>query len=322
MSLARFLVFTDSAEIARVYGEHLPEGWQIEHLDDRNDRNERREKLARADAMLHADVALDGDELRHATRLKLIQRQGVGYDNLDVEAAADRGIAVCLCPVGTPEAVAEHTVLLALAVARHLPEVQRDVAGGGWPKWTYRDRSVGLDGTRVTIVGFGRIGQAVAERLLPFGAQLTVVVRPGRTLDPSWQARGVVATPDLDAALPTTEILTLHCPLSDDTRGMIDGRRLARLPAEAILVNTSRGALVVEEDLVDALRRGQLTGAGLDVLSEEPPSEDHPLRTLPNVVLTSHLAAGTRTTQRRKAEVVMSNAQAVLEGREPRFRLV
>jgi glyoxylate reductase len=322
MSVGRFLVFTDSAEIAGVYGEHLPEGWVIEHLDDRNDTAERREKLARADAMLHADVALDGDELRHATRLKLIQRQGVGYDNLDVEAAADRGIAVCLCPIGTPEAVAEHTVLLAMAVARHLPEVQRDVAQGAWPKWTYRDRSVGLDGTRVTIVGFGRIGQAVAERLLPFGAQLTVVVRPGRTLDPSWHARGVVATHDLDAALPTTEILTLHCPLSDDTRGMIDGRRLARLPAGAILVNTSRGDLVIEEDLVDALRRGHLTGAGLDVLSEEPPPKDHPLRTLPNVVLTSHLAAGTRTTQRRKAEVVMSNAKAVLEGREPRFRLV
>lgn len=318
---ATFLVFTDSADIAAVYRRQLPEGWAIEHLEDRHDRDERRAKLERADVMLHADVVLDDHELGYATRLRLIQRQGVGYDNLEVEAAAARGIAVCLCPVGTPESVAEHTVLLMLAVARHLPEIHRDVAAGAWPKWGYRDRSMGLDGTRVTIVGFGRIGQAVAERLLAFGARPTAVVRPGRTPDEEWRVRGVDVVHDIDEVLERSEILSLHCPLTDETRGMIDAARLARMPQGSILVNTARGAMVVEDDLVAAVRGGHLLGAGLDVMSEEPPPVEHPLRTLPGVVLTSHLAAGTRTTQERKAEVVMDNARAVIEGREPRFRL-
>lgn len=316
-----FLLFTDSAAIAEVFRSHLPDGWELEHLEDRDDLDERREKLARADAMLHADVALGGEELAHATRLKLIQRQGVGYDNLDVESAAARGIAVCLCPIGTPEAVAEHTIMLMLGAGRHLPAVQREVAAGAWPKWAYRDRSIGLQGTAVTLVGFGRIGQAVAERLLVFGAQVTAVHRPSRPIDPAWGARGVRTTDDLDGVLADTTILSLHCPLTPATRGLIDRRRLAALPDGAVLVNTARGELVDEEALRDALASGGLAGAGLDVLAEEPPPADHPLRTLPNVLLTPHLAAGVRAVQHRKAEVVMDNARAVLDGREPRFRL-
>lgn len=321
MSGPTLLFFSEAGPTVEVYREYLPAGWNLESLDSRDDEAEKHERLARADVLIHTDVALTTSHLDAAPRLKLIQRQGVGFDSVDLDAAEQRGIAVCLCPVGTSEAVAEHTVLLMLAVGRHLVRLHSEVSAGGWPKWDYRDRSLSLAGSRVGLVGFGRIAQAVAERLLPFGAKVLVGHRPGRPPDASWRQRGVRSTDDLDELFRRSDIVSLHCPLTPETEGMVDHRRLDLMDPRAVLVNTARGALVVESDLVDALRTERIAGAGLDVMTEEPPPVDHPLRSLPNALITPHLAAGTRTTQRTKVQTIIANAVAVVAGDEPRFRL-
>lgn len=321
MSTPTVLFFSEGGPTAEVYREYLPAGWCLETLDRRDDEAEKLVRLSRANVLIHSDVPLTAAHLDAASGLRLIQRQGVGYDALDLDAAEARGIPVCLCPVGTAEAVAEHTIMLMLAVGRHLGEVQNDMRAGGWPKWAYRDRALGLTGTRVGLVGFGRIGQAVAERLLPFGAQVLVARSGGRDPGGAWLARGVEAATDLDEVFRRSAIVSLHCPLTPETEGLVDRRRLGLMDERAILINTARGALVVEDDLVDVLRAGGIAGAGLDVLAQEPAAPDHPLRALPMVLLTPHHAAGTRTAQRTKAQVVIANAIAVLSGDEPRFRL-
>ncbi len=315
------LLFTPAGATAEVYRSLLPDGWVMESLDSRDDEAEKLDRLSRADVVLNADVPLTAAHLDSAPRLKLIQRQGVGVDAVDLDAAVERGIAVCLCPVGTPEAVSEHTILLMLAVGRFLTTLDAEVTAGGWPKWEFRARSMGLTDTLVGIVGFGRIGQAVATRLLAFGARPLVAQRPRRRLEDGWVERGVQAADDLDEVFRRSDIVTLHCPLTAETASMVDRRRLELMPRHAILVNTARGALVVEDDLVAHLRAERIAGAGLDVMVEEPPAADHPLRLLPNALITPHMAAGTRTTQQAKAEVVLDNAVAVLAGREPRFRI-
>lgn len=321
MTTPTILLFTEAGPTAEIYRQLLPDGWVMESLDARDDEAEKLDRLSRADVVINADVPLSRAHLDAAGRLKLIQRQGVGFDSVDLDAAQERGIAVCLCPVGTPEAVAEHTILLMLAVGRFLVTLDAQVSDGGWPKWDYRGRSVGLTGTRVGIVGFGRIGQAVTTRLLAFGARPLIAQRPGRALDPDWSDRGVEAATDLDDAFRRSDIISLHCPLTEETSGLVDRRRLELMPGHAILINTARGALVVEDHLVEHLRTDRIAGAGLDVMVEEPPPADHPLRTLPNALVTPHMAAGTRTTQTTKAKVVLDNAIAVMNGDEPRFRI-
>ena len=321
MSAHTILLFTEAGPAADIYRQLLPSGWVLESLDSRGDEAEKLDRLSRADVVISADVPLSPSHLDAAGRLKLIQRQGVGFDAVDLDAAEERGIAVCLCPVGTPEAVAEHTILLMLAVGRFLVALDAEVTAGRWPKWDYRGRSMGLAGTRIGIVGFGRIGQAVTERLLAFGARPLIAQRPERTLDATWTDRGVEAVADVDEAFRRSDIVSLHCPLTDETAGMVDRRRLELMPAHAFLINTGRGALVVEDDLVEHLRSERIAGAGLDVTVEEPPPPDHPLRALSNVLLTPHLAAGTRRTQETKAHAVFDNAVAVMNGTEPRFRI-
>ena len=321
MTTRTILLFAEAGPTTEIYWELLPAGWVIESLDDRNDEAEKRDRLSRADVVISADVVLSTAHLDAAGRLKLIQRQGVGFDSVDLDSAEERGIAVCLCPVGTPEAVAEHALLLMLAVGRFLVTLHAQVSDGGWPKWDYRGRSMGLSGTQVGIVGFGRIGQAVVTRLLAFGAHPIVVQRPGRTLDTDWVERGVEQATDLDDAFRRSDIISLHCPLTEETSCMVDRRRLELMPGHGILINTARGAIVVEDDLVEHLRTGRIAGAGLDVMVDEPPPADHPLRTLPNALITPHMAPGTRTTQITRAKVVIDNAVAVMNGDEPRFRI-
>ena len=315
------LFYTETNEVAEVYLAHLPEGWRLETLRSRDDENEKLDRLRRADVLIHTDVPLTAEQLAVADRLRLIHRQGVGVDAVDLEAAEARGIAVCICPVGTPETVAEHAIMLMMAVGRHLVTLHREVAAGGWPKWEYRNHSMGLSGATVGLVGFGRIGQATASRLLPFGVRLLISRRDARPLDAAWEHERIEAVADLDELFGRSDVVSLHCPLTPDTTGLVDHRRLALMPAHAILINTARGGLVVEEDLVEALRERRIAGAGLDVTNEEPPAPDNPLRTLPNALVTPHLAAGTRNTQHAKAAAVMDNAVAVMSGRTPRFRV-
>jgi phosphoglycerate dehydrogenase-like enzyme len=301
------LYYSADGAVADIYRGELPDGWRFSALVDPGDEDEKRRKLAVADALIHMDTPLTREQLAVAGRLELVHRQGVGIDTLDLEALRDHDVALAICPHGTPEAVAEHAVLLMLAAGRHLVRLHEDVSAGRWPKFDYRARSVSLAGATVGIVGFGRIGQATTERVLAFGSDVLVHRRDGGEVPGSWPEGRVRGCADLDELFATSDIVSLHCPLVPETKGMVDARRLALMKSHALLVNTARGGLVVQEDLVEALRTGVIRAAGLDCLAVEPPPPDEPIFSLSNVVLTPHMAAGTHTTQLIKARAVFAN---------------
>ncbi len=309
------LYFSSDGGVADTYRAHLPQGWRFAALDDPKDPDEKRTKLAGADAIIHTDTPLTAELLEDADRLKLVHRQGVGVDALDLDLLQERGIPVAICPHGTSEAVAEHAILLMLAAGRHVLRLHEDVTERGrWPKWDYRARSIGLSGSTVGIIGFGRIGQAVTERVLAFGSEVLVYRRDGKEVPGTWPEGRVRPCTDLDELFSSSDIVSLHCPLVPETKGLVDARRLALMPEHGILVNTARGGLVDQDDLVDALRRGVIRAAGLDCLEVEPPHADEPIFSLPNVVLTPHMAAGTHSTQVIKAQTVFANIGRLWQG--------
>lgn len=308
--------------VADLYRSHLPAGWTLAALHARDDEDEQLRLVATADAIIHTDVPITRRHLQVAARLRLVQRQGVGIDKLDVAALREHGTAVAICPDGTAEAVADHTLLLMLAAGRHLVQLHAAVTRRGmWPKWDYRDRSLGLQGAVVGIVGFGRIGQAVAQRVLVAGSDVLVHRGGGRPLDGQWPAGRVGVAASIEELFAAADVVSLHCPVVPGNRGFVDRRLLGLMKPEAIFVNTARGELVVEDDLVTALREGRIAAAGLDVLAVEPPAPDHPLFALPNVVLTPHLAAGTRQAQVIKARAVFENIRRVWHGEAPLHRV-
>lgn len=303
------LFFSAAGPVSAVYRDAVPDGWRFAALTSNDDEDEKRRLIADADLVIHTDQRIERTHLEAASRLRIVHRQGVGVDALDLGLIREFGIRVAICPDGTPEAVAEHAVLLMLAAGRHLVELHRDVTERGlWPKWDYRPRSIGLAGSKVGLIGFGRIGQATAERVLAFGSEVLVWRRDERPLPDGWEGR-VGVTRSLEELFSTCDIVSLHCPLVEETRSLVDGRLLALMGPHSVIVNTARGAVIVEEDLVEALRAGRPGMAGLDCLTVEPAQPDNPLFTMPNVILTPHMAAGTISAQLVKARAVFDNLQ-------------
>jgi phosphoglycerate dehydrogenase-like enzyme len=220
--------------------------------------------------------------LEAAPELRVIARVGVGYDAVDVEAATARGVAVTIAPGTNQEAVAEHTFTLILALAKNLVAQHLAVRSGGWP----RQPTIPLRGRVLGIAGLGRIGRAVAIRGASFGMRL-LAYEP--VPDPAFVERYQVTLVPWERLLAEADFLTLHVPLSPTSRHLINRRTLTLMKPSAFLINTARGGLVNEADLLAALRSGQLAGAGLDVFEVEPPGEN-PLFGLDNVVLTAHTA--------------------------------
>jgi glyoxylate reductase len=244
-----------------------------------------------------------------APRLKVVATVAVGYDNIDVGAAVAHGIAVCNTPGVLDETTADLAFLLILAAARRAWEAESDLRGGRWPGWDI-DQYLGRDvhGAVLGVVGFGRIGQAVARRATGFGMEVVHHTRRDTGL-PGWRG-------DLDRLLAESDIVTLHVPLTAETRHLIDARRLRLMKRDAVLVNTSRGPVVDEGALADALETGVIFAAGLDVFEREP--EVHPrLLTAPRTVLLPHIGSASLATRRRMAQVAAENVRAVLAGEPP-----
>ncbi|MEI4486717.1 NAD(P)-dependent oxidoreductase [Frigidibacter sp. MR17.14] len=237
--------------------------------------------LAEAEAVLVRTMKLGADRIAAAPRLKIIAKHGAGVDNIDLAAAKAAGIAVTNTPGANSGSVAEQAMMLILGLARSL-SAQR-IAARPDPAIAIRD----LEGRRLTVVGWGASAQKVARLAQAFGMAVTVVWprRAGGATD-----EGLPVAASLAAVLPVTDVLSLHLPLSPATRDMIGAAELAALPAGAIVINTARGGLIDEVALADSLRAGHLGGAGLDVLAQEPIRADEPLRDVPNVMLTPHLA--------------------------------
>lgn len=262
-------------------------------------------------AAIVASEPITADMLNTAGELKVIARSGVGYDSIDVAAAAARGIAVCNTPGVNHDSVAEMTIALMLLVARRLDAVIDGVRAGDWP----REAGHELRGATLGILGYGPSGRAVAQLGVAFG--MTVLVHtthpdPGDT---------TVQFVDRDIAISTADYLSLHTRADATTRRIINYDTLRAMKSSAILINTARGALVDELALAAALRAGQIAGAALDVVDVEPLPADSPLRGLDNVLITSHLAGQTVEARTRAGLAAAQEVLAVLDGREPRHRV-
>ncbi len=266
-------------------------------------------ELPHADVIWHVLRPVSAEDLAKAVEVRLVHKLGAGVNTIDVDAATARGIAVANMPGANAPSVAEGTLLLMLAALRRLPELDRATrAGEGWPSdptlgETVRD----IGGCTVGLVGYGNIAKQVERILVAIGAEVlhTSTHDDG---EPGWR--------ELPALLADSDIVSLHLPLTDATRGLIGRDALALMKSDAILVNTSRGPIVDEEALVDALRSGGLAAAGLDVFSVEPVPADNPLLTLSNVVLTPHVTWYTADTMRRYLEFAVDNCERLRDGRD------
>ncbi len=275
-----------------------------------------------ADALLITSrEPMTRDVIRELRRCKVISRYAVGIDHIDLDAATECGIVVTHVPDYCTAEVADHAMALILALNRRLVDLHRGLQDGAWIEHGYHTRALlmrevpPLREQTLGIVGFGRIGRSVAERARPFGLRL--IAHDPYLTEESIRQQGVEPV-SFGALLAEADIITIHCPLTDETRGMFDAAAFARMKPTATLVNTARGPLVDMAALAEALATHRIAGAGLDVVDPEPLPTGSPLYTLPNTILTPHAAYYSE----RSVEVVrretLDGALRVLRGQAPR----
>ena len=257
------------------------------------------------------------DLLARAPHLRAVAGFGVGYDKVDVAACTERGVLVCMAFGANDLAVAEHTMMLMLMVARRATEYDASVRAGTWILQGGR-RMHELAGRKVLVIGYGRIGTRVARLCTTFG--MTAMVVDPAFPTPRIAADGHVPVKDVWAAIPEADVVTLHCPLDATTRGMVSREFLERMKPTAWLINTARGPIVDEDALATALADGTIEAAGLDVLADEPAAADNPLFRLPNVVLSPHNATEPQECFARVSRRAVMNLLDVIDGKiDPGF---
>jgi len=302
-----------TSDVLSIIREELPASWRLLPAEG----NEFAEQLSVCDFLLVPDQPVLAQHLTAAPRLTMIQHQGVGYERIDLAACRAKQIPVCLTPEGTTTGVAEHTILLVLALYKRLVVAANGVRAGRWMQWELRPQSFELSGKTLGLVGLGRIGREVARRALAFDCRVVY-------FDP------VVASSDdprltrctsLVELVSSSDIVSLHLPVTSASRKLVNDDLLTHFKTGSVLVNTARGALVDELALLAALNRGHLAGAALDVLEEEPPAASNPLLHMENVLVTPHISAGTRDALKTKMRAAFGNMQRRLRG-EPLFHLV
>ncbi len=309
-----------TTDVYDVIRGQMPSGWRLVTLEGES-KDGWLAQLRDVDFMIVADWTINEETLAAAPKLRMVQHQGVGHEKIDKAPLKTRGIPLALCPAGTTVGVAEHTLLLILAVYRRLVVADTKLRQGIWLQWGLRSTSFELAGKTLGVIGFGRIGQAVAKRAHAFETQILcydpyLKQRP-READ-MWGGKEVPLT-DL---LRQSDIVTLHVPTTDETRRFMSTPEFERMKRSAILINTSRGAIVDEAALIKALEAGTIAGAGLDVFEQEPIAPDNPLLKMDNVILTPHIAAGTVDALREKMRSIFANLQRFVDGKPIHDRVV
>lgn len=285
----------------------VPAGFELVTLDA-NDDDERRIKAAQSEVVIVAASPLTKLVIDAARKLELVHHQGVGWqDTTDHATLRARGIPLALTPEGTTTGVAEHTVLLMLSVLKLLPYADSELRQGRFHINALRPMSRELSGMTIGYIGMGRIAQAVAERLRAFGTR-------GIFFDPNVSAADGLHSMPFERVLREADVLTLHVPLTAQTRHIIGRTEIAQMKRGAYLINASRGGLIDESALVAALELRHLAGAALDVFETEPVPAEHPLARFPNVVLTPHIAAGTCDALATKMHALFANVQRFYRG--------
>jgi D-3-phosphoglycerate dehydrogenase len=251
-------------------------------------------KIADLDALvIRSATKVTAKALAAATRLKVIGRAGVGVDNVNVEAATEKGIVVMNTPGGNTISTAEQTFSLILSLARKIPQAHASMIAGKWDKKSFE--GVELCGKTLGVIGMGRIGGEVARRAIAFG--MTVVAYDPYLVQSRAKSLQVELADKLDELLTRADFITVHMHMTPETKGILNATTLAKCKKGVRIINCARGGLVDETALLEALKSGQVAGAALDVFEKEPPAEDLPFRALPNVVLTPHLGASTSEAQ-------------------------
>ncbi|MCS6826226.1 MAG: phosphoglycerate dehydrogenase, partial [Caldilinea sp.] len=267
------------------------------------------------DALLvRSSTQVTAEVLRAGVRLRVVGRAGVGVDNIDVDAATQAGVIVVNAPTGNVVAAAEHTIAMLMALARHIPQADAHVRAGLWK----RNQFMGVEvrGKTLGTIGLGRVAQEVVRRAQGLGMRV-LAYDPYVTAEYAHQ-RGVELT-DLDTLVSRADFITLHVPLTPQTRNLINRERLALMQPTARLINVARGGIVDEQALVEAIESGRLAGAALDVFEQEPLPADSPLRRCPNIILSPHLGGSTVEAQEKVAEDVALQVLDVLNDRPARY---
>lgn len=294
---------------------------------------ERLERVRDAEVVITNKIIIDAPVIKAAKKLRLILVAATGANNIDLEAAKNAGIAVANVRGYGPATVAQHTFALILALATNLLNYASDVAHGRWSSSHFfcllHHPIVELSGKNMVIVGYGEIGQAVAQAARGFGMNVLVAESlkdesKSSTVDSSSSTvNSTVQRQPLSELLPIADVVSLHCPLTVKTENLIDAEALATMKPSALLVNVARGGLVDELALIEALKKQSIAGAGVDVLTNEPPSMDHALlrEKLPNLIVTPHSAWGSQEARQRLVNEMALNIDAFIKG-EQRNRLV
>jgi glycerate dehydrogenase len=271
-----------------------------------------RERAAGAEIVLTNKAVLPRTVIEALRELKYFGVLATGYNVVDIAAAKERGIPVANVPGYGTAAVAQHVFALLLELTQRTGLHSDTVREGEWtrsPDWCYwRTPLVELSGITMGIVGYGAIGKAVARIAQAFGMNVIAATRTPRDA-----ADGVTFT-SIDDLFRRADVVSLHCPLTPETQGMVNAARLATMKPSAFLINTGRGPLVVEQDLADALRNARIAGAAADVLSTEPPPADNPLLAAPHCIITPHIAWAPRASRQRLLDAVVENVKAFLAG--------
>ncbi|AOY86719.1 glycerate dehydrogenase [Marinobacter salinus] len=272
------------------------------------------DRISGFDTVLVNKVVLKREHFEACPELKTIAVVATGLNNIDQEAAKEHGIRVMNVTNYGRSTVAQHTMALMLALATRLIDYDRDVRAGRWGKsdmFCLMDHPImELEGRTLGVVGYGDLGQGVVQRARAFGMNILLGARPGQE---AGEVDGYPRIP-LHELLPQVDVLSLHCLLTDDTRNLIGAPELKVMKRDSLLINTSRGGLVDEQALADALRSGEIGGAGFDVLTEEPPRNGNPLlaEDIPNLIITPHSAWASREARQRIVEITAGNLESVI----------
>ncbi len=282
---------------------------------DRTPENAILARAREAEALLTTRAPLSAQTLMQLKQLRYVGAMFTGYDEIDLKAARERNVLVTNVPTYGTASVAQLVFALLLELCHHVAVHSAATHAGEWSRCLdfsfWKTPLVELQDKTMGIVGFGRIGRHVAEIAVAMGMRVIAADEERRDA-PNWPG---FRWCDVDELMSAAEVVSLHCPLMPQTRGLVNAASLSKMKPGSFLINTSRGPLIIEQDLADALNRGRLAGAAVDVLSTEPPSLDNPLLHTKNCIVTPHIAWATKEARMRLIEVVVANLRAFLEGR-------